>query len=139
VIHGLRNLIQNAVDFAAQEVWIDASWGANHITIRVIDDGPGYPADMLGRIGEPFIRRRSATQQGIARPEYEGMGLGLFIAKTLLERTGARISFENGVAETIQQLQERGAIAEVTWPMASLLPPENSTADVLGQNQPIQI
>lgn len=139
VIHGLRNLIQNAVDFAAREVWVDASWGANHITIRVVDDGPGYPADMLGRIGEPFIRRRSATQQGIARPEYEGMGLGLFIAKTLLERTGARISFENGAAETIQQLQERGAIAEVTWPMTSLLPPENSTADVLGQNQPIQI
>ncbi len=139
VIHGLRNLIQNAVDFAAQEVWLDASWAENHITIRVMDDGPGYPVDMLGRIGEPFVRRRKSLQDAIARPEYEGMGLGLFIAKTLLERSGAKVSFENGAAESGQQLERRGAIAEVTWPLSALVSTQDGPSDALGQNQPIQI
>jgi two-component system sensor histidine kinase RegB len=139
VIHGLRNLIQNAVDFAAQEVWLDASWAEHHITIRVMDDGPGYPVDMLGRIGDPFVRRRKSLQETIVRPEYEGMGLGLFIAKTLLERSGAKVSFENGAPESGQQLERRGAIAEVTWPTSALLSPTNGASDALGQNQPIQI
>src|SRR6056297_1276421 len=57
VIHGLRNLIQNAVDFARANVWVESRWGDNTITLRIMDDGRGYPADMLGRIGDPFIRR----------------------------------------------------------------------------------
>lgn len=139
IIHGLRNLIQNAVDFAAQEVWLDASWAKNHVTIRVMDDGPGYPVDMLGRIGDPFVRRRKSLQEAVARPEYEGMGLGLFIAKTLLERSGAKVSFENGAPETSEQLERRGAIAEVTWPTSALISSPIGPSDALGENQPIQI
>ncbi|MEO1790107.1 MAG: ActS/PrrB/RegB family redox-sensitive histidine kinase, partial [Pseudomonadota bacterium] len=81
IIHGLRNLIQNAVDFAREDIWIECSWSASHVIIRIIDDGQGFPAGMIGRIGDPYVRGR---QQFYAqRPEYEGMGLGLFIAKTL--------------------------------------------------------
>jgi len=64
--------------------------------VAIGDDGPGYPPDLIGRIGDPFVRRRSRLAE---RPAYEGMGLGLFIAKTLLERSGARLAFDNGDEE----------------------------------------
>jgi len=93
IIHGLRNLIQNGVDFADTTVDIKVSWNADSISVRISDDGEGFPASVLSRIGDPFVRRRRPTTN---RPEYEGMGLGLFIAKTLLERSGAQLSFTNG-------------------------------------------
>ncbi|NBO21253.1 MAG: sensor histidine kinase, partial [Rhodobacteraceae bacterium] len=95
VIHGLRNVIQNAVDFARSHVWLEAEWTRTRIVVRVLDDGPGYPAHLMGRIGDPFLRLRRDPAARPERPEYEGMGLGLFIAKTLLERTGADLSFAN--------------------------------------------
>lgn len=98
IIQGLRNLVQNAVDFARSTVWIDLDWTDREIRVVIGDDGPGYPPDLIGRIGDPFVRRRSRLAE---RPAYEGMGLGLFIAKTLLERTGARLEFRNAApAET---------------------------------------
>lgn len=119
IIHGLRNLVQNAVDFAKANVWVESSWTEDTISIRIVDDGKGFPPYLLGRIGDPFVRRRKAPASGEERPEYEGMGLGLFIAKTLLERSGAELSFANGTdpyeskkSETLQI----GAIVEVTWP-----------------------
>ena len=98
IIQGLRNLIQNAVDFAASTVWIDLDWTDAELRVAIGDDGPGYPPDLIGRIGDPFLGRRAAVQpdRQAERPGYEGMGLGLFIAKTLLERTGARLRFGNG-------------------------------------------
>ena len=119
IVHGLRNLIQNAVDFAETQVWIEIDWTDADVTIRVIDDGPGYPVHLLGRIGEPYLRtRRSDEARDQARPEYEGMGLGLFIAKTLLERTGASVRFRNCSERTApRKAQGRrcGALAEVRW------------------------
>lgn len=120
VIHGLRNLVQNAVDFAQANVLVETNWSEQDITVRILDDGPGFPPDIIGRIGDPFMRRRSAARPGTPRPEYEGMGLGLFIAKTLLERTGARLRFANG-AETGMY---PGAVVEVTWPRPKLDPRE---------------
>jgi two-component system sensor histidine kinase RegB len=90
IIHGLRNLVQNAVDFAEDRVWIDGTWSNGVIRLLITDDGPGFPPDMLGRLGDPFLRRRSRAPD-LSRPGYEGMGLGLFIAKTLLERSGAKV------------------------------------------------
>ncbi len=137
VIHGLRNLIQNAVDFSRTTVWIDARWTSSQITVRIADDGPGFPAQVIGRIGEPFVRRRRGAQAPTARPEYEGMGLGLFIAKTLLERTGADLSFANG-ADPLLPATERpdrcGAIVEVVWPRARI---EAEDGAGLGENRPI--
>jgi two-component system sensor histidine kinase RegB len=71
IIHGLRNLVQNAVDFAEDCVWIDGTWGDGVIRLVITDDGPGFPPDMLGRLGDPFLRRRSRApdrqQAGLRR------------------------------------------------------------------------
>lgn len=136
VIHGLRNLIQNAVDFAESTVWIDAVWTAERITVRIIDDGPGFPGGLLGRIGDPFLRSRPGGEPDTARPGYEGMGLGLFIAKTLLERTGAELNFANGSDPFLSGAERParcGAIVEIVWPTRTL------TVDAgarLGDNRP---
>ncbi|WP_299139858.1 sensor histidine kinase RegB [uncultured Tateyamaria sp.] len=119
IIHGLRNLVQNAVDFARSTVWIEAHWTADIITLRIMDDGRGFPPQLLGRIGDPFVRRRKTTTDRQERPEYEGMGLGLFIAKTLLERSGAELTFANGTdpySTSTSTAHHLGAIVEVTWP-----------------------
>ncbi len=141
VIHGIRNLIQNAVDFAESEVWVDTTWSETKIVIRVIDDGPGYPVDLLGRIGDPFVRRRKSEPSPDSRAEYEGMGLGLFIAKTLLERTGAEVTFDNGNSsyEGNHAPSRLGAIAEVSWPSTSLLGAKQGQSGPLGQNEKIRI
>lgn len=130
VIHGLRNLIQNAVDFAQHQVWVEGEWGRDQVLIRIVDDGAGYPSHVIGRIGDPFMRSRKAPAQ---RPEYEGMGLGLFIAKTLLERTGAELTFANGTVSPPtpeNQVERCGAIVEVIWPMARIEAPRGA----LGEN-----
>ncbi|MCO6384168.1 MAG: ActS/PrrB/RegB family redox-sensitive histidine kinase [Vannielia sp.] len=141
MIHGVRNLIQNAVDFAAGNVWIEARWTSERITVRVIDDGEGYPPQLIGRIGDPFVRRRRGSDEGSRRPQYEGMGLGLFIAKTLLERIGAALTFANG-SDPFLAPDERpdrgGAIVEVTWPRALLVSEEGEARTALGLNRPIQ-
>ncbi|MEH7829306.1 sensor histidine kinase RegB [Gemmobacter denitrificans] len=128
IIHGLRNLIQNAVDFAASDVWAEARWSDGHLTLRIVDDGPGYPPHVIGRIGDPFMRSRRPSDTA-QRPEYEGMGLGLFIAKTLLERSGAELTFANGGPEAAPR---SGAIVELTWPMARIA----AAREALGENTP---
>jgi len=143
-IHGLRNLVQNAVDFAQATVWIDIDWDGRNLKIRVGDDGDGYPPDLIGRIGDPFVRGRSSgPRTDIQRPGYEGMGLGLFIAKTLLERAGAQLTFANG-SQTPARLRRpdpgvaelsrpTGAIVEVSWPYAAIVLPDDGRA-ALGDN-----
>jgi two-component system sensor histidine kinase RegB len=139
VIHGLRNLVQNAVDFARAQVWIDATWTDAVISVRIIDDGAGYPASVLSRIGDPFVRSRTASQETGQRPDYEGMGLGLFIAKTLLERSGAELSFANGADPFLTRAEHAnrsGAIVEVRWPASALVVRET---DGLGHNRPLEV
>ncbi|WP_172298559.1 sensor histidine kinase RegB [Pseudoruegeria sp. HB172150] len=143
IIHGLRNLIQNAVDFAETTVWIDAVWTDSAIELRIIDDGRGFPPHLLGRIGDPFVRnRRGADEDRARRPEYEGMGLGLFIAKTLLERSGAELSFANGRDPLMPRGgpgTRSGAIVELVWPRQRISPAEEASEGGLGENQPIQV
>lgn len=133
ILHGLRNLIQNAVDFANENVWIESDWSDDRITIRIMDDGKGYPPHLIGRIGNPFMRSRRSERERKQRPGYEGMGLGLFISKTLLERTGARLKFTNGtdLCEVgDDRYRKRGAIVEVSWPRDRIIakPDQNQTA-----------
>lgn len=136
LIHGLRNLVQNAVDFADARVKVEIGWTDDIIRIRIIDDGPGFPPHMLGRIGDPFMRKRKVPPQK-DRPGYEGMGLGLFIAKTLLERTGARLTFANGAA-LAGKGQKLGAVVEVVWSMDDITQPDNGAPQPLGNNLQIR-
>lgn len=132
LIHALRNLVQNAVDFAQSTVWVDAEWTDRTIIVRVSDDGRGYAPGVLNRIGDPFLHDRVSDRS--QRPEYEGMGLGLFIAKTLLERTGARLSFANGAEpfeKGAQTPRRSGAVVEARWPAQRLLAAETGP---LGEN-----
>ncbi len=99
VHYGLGNLVENAVDFALTRVTVRAEWDMQRLSITISDDGPGFPDDVLDRLGDPFISRRNAAARG------GGLGLGIFIAKTLLERTGASVVFRKGP----------GATAVVTW------------------------
>lgn len=135
IIHGLRNLIQNAVDFAAANVWVAISWDDHKVTVRILDDGPGFPSYLLGRIGDPFVRSRRSDPR---RPGYEGMGLGLFIAKTLLERTGAELSFANGgtLATSGGESSHLGAVVEVTWPRTKIETAPAKNLGALGENLP---
>jgi len=138
VIHGLRNLVQNAVDFAREDIWIDAEWSEDVISIRISDDGPGYPSHVIGRIGDPFMRssKKASGPDWNARPEYEGMGLGLFIAKTLLERTGAELTFANGNDGENGGLQRAvGAIVQVAWPRRLIEADSTVSRKGLGSNQ----
>jgi two-component system sensor histidine kinase RegB len=138
IIHGLRNLVQNAVDFARSAVWIEAEWTDRVITLRISDDGAGFPASVIGRIGDPFVRHRPSAALSSDRPGYEGMGLGLFIAKTLLERSGAKLTFVNAADRTLppESRPERGgAVVEITWARADF---EAPAATALGPNRQIE-
>lgn len=134
IIHGLRNLIQNAVDFAHERVEIDVTWTSSDVSVRIADDGPGIPASVIGRIGDPFVRRRRRSQELRNRPNYEGMGLGLFIAKTLLERSSAELIFVNG-DQTGSATEHVGAVVTVTWPRASIESSRSNLGSALGENE----
>lgn len=113
MIHGLANLIENAVDFAASEVSIVGRWSDREVTVVVADDGPGFSAEVIDKLGEPYVTTRSARARPIADSSgHSGLGLGFFIAKTLLERSGARVSLAN------RQQPQRGAIVKIEWPRA---------------------
>lgn len=140
IVHGLRNLIQNAVDFADSTVWVDAEWTADQIMIRIVDDGQGFPPQVFGRIGDPFVRRPRSMVRQKRRPGYSGMGLGLFIAKTLLERSGAELSFDNAndASENSARPGTRtGAIVEVLWPRTRLDSASIKNGQGLGENKHI--
>ena len=142
IIHGLRNLVQNAVDFSRGNVWIDSLWTDDHISLRIVDDGAGYPHQLIGRIGDPFMRRRRSEQDKSKRPGYEGMGLGLFIAKTLLERSGAELSFANATESYMLRgtLGEKcGALVEVSWPRSQLESTRGAPSEPLGENRLIEV
>ncbi len=138
IMHGLRNLIQNAVDFATENVWVDIKHQNGVITVKIIDDGEGFPPHLLDRIGDPFVGSHKKTANHSRRPGYEGMGLGLFIAKTLLERSGAEIGFVNGCDPFLvdnERPDRCGAIVEVCWPISAITKPDSEAHKGLGENK----
>ena len=111
VHYGLGNLVENAIDFAASKVNVEARWSKDEVTIIIADDGTGFPPHVLEQLGEPFVTTRRAHNEGPdAADEHVGMGLGFFIAKTLLERSGARLELAN------RPPPEGGAVVTVVWP-----------------------
>ncbi|MCD7058519.1 ActS/PrrB/RegB family redox-sensitive histidine kinase [Pelagibacterium xiamenense] len=116
LLYGLGNLIENAVQFAREKVSISAGWDGSRVVITITDDGPGFPPDLLSRLGEPYLTTRWRGGDADPRPAEGagGLGLGVFIAKTLLERTGARLRFFNARANG-------HACVEISWSRAALV------------------
>ncbi|MEM9044023.1 MAG: ActS/PrrB/RegB family redox-sensitive histidine kinase [Pseudomonadota bacterium] len=142
LIHGLRNVIQNAVDFANETVWIDIHQSDDVLRIAIGDDGKGFRSDILPRLGEPYVSSRNREGREI-QEEYEGMGLGIFIARTLLERTGAKLTFANGadararrrrVNRAPETMQPPGAVIEIVWPIELLVFDKETARGALGPN-----
>ncbi|GAB4174501.1 MAG: ActS/PrrB/RegB family redox-sensitive histidine kinase [Thalassobaculales bacterium] len=100
LVHGLGNIIHNALGFARSAVEASVRWSATGLSVEIVDDGPGFPPELLHRLGEPYI----STRTGVAGH----MGLGIFIAKTLLARTGAELAFAND--------ELGGARVTINWP-----------------------
>ena len=109
LIYGVGNLIENAVEFARLNVVVTARWNDREVTIVIVDDGPGIAPDILETLGEPYVTTRARTGAKADETKATGLGLGFFIAKTLLERSGAVVSMTN-VAPP-----RTGATATLTW------------------------
>lgn len=109
VLYGLGNLVENAVDFARKKVEVDAEWSRTSVRVAISDDGPGFAPEILSRLGEPYVTTRASDRRAKI-DEASGLGLGLFIAKTLLERSGATVHVGNRAAP------ESGAKIEIHWP-----------------------
>ncbi|MCE4225586.1 ActS/PrrB/RegB family redox-sensitive histidine kinase [Methylobacterium sp. C25] len=110
VMFGLANILDNAVDFASSRVLIQARWTLDRVTLEVRDDGPGFPSEVLLRAGEPYVTTRSPGPSKSPDTVGSGLGLGLFIAKTLIERSGAQLTLSNTTGPGM-----RGAVARISW------------------------
>ena len=89
IIYGLRNFIGNAIKFSKSKVQINLKSNDKIIEIKIYDDGPGIPEDIINKIGEPYIKSKSKELSSNS-----GLGLGTFLGKTLLERQGAILKFK---------------------------------------------
>jgi two-component system sensor histidine kinase RegB len=105
ITHAFTTFVENAVDFAKSEILVSARFDADSVTIEVRDDGPGFAPEILAKLGEPYVTSRPGAEG--SRTGHIGMGLGFFISKTLLERTGAQVTFFNG--------KPRGAVVAARW------------------------
>jgi two-component system sensor histidine kinase RegB len=108
ILYGLGNLLENAVDFAHERVEVTADWSGEDVAVLISDDGPGFAPEIMDRIGEPYVRSSKRRRMN-AGSETTGLGLGFFIAKTLLERSGATVDFEN------RAFPDRGAVVKIRW------------------------
>jgi two-component system sensor histidine kinase RegB len=108
ILYGVGNILENAVDFGRAAVEGNAWWNKETIEIAISDDGPGIAPEILKRIGEPYLSRRRSADD--AQGEHRGLGLGVFIARTLLERTGAKVAFTNRI------FPDHGAVVQIVWP-----------------------
>ena len=89
---------------------LTAYYDADRLQIEVRDDGPGFPSEVLGKLGQPYVTTRSHGEN--SRSSHQGMGLGFFIAKTLLERTGAQVEFRNAQTWRRHHLRPMAARAD---------------------------
>lgn len=110
LIHGLGNLLQNAIEFAQEEVKVTIAWNAAEISITINDDGKGFPKELLDRLGDPYLSSGTDLKKTAER-KGDHMGLGIFIAQQLIERSGGAVSFDNN--------SYGGAEVIATWPRSA--------------------
>ena len=108
LIYGLRNFIGNAVKFSKSKVEIVIQSDKQKIFVYVVDDGPGFPDDIIKILGEPYIKSKSLEVKSNS-----GLGLGTFLGKTLLERQGAQLNFHNH--------ENGGASVSISWNIADII------------------
>ena len=106
--YGLRNFIGNANKFSKQKIEIKLLSDEKNTEIQISDDGPGFPNDIIDKLGEPYIK--SYSQE--VKPKI-GLGLGTFIGKTLLEKNYGKINFKN-------TSEMKGALVNISWLNADL-------------------
>ncbi len=106
ILHAITAFVENAYDFALGEILLTARFDARTVSFEVRDDGPGFSPTIMSKLGEAYVTSRPGGQG--YRTGHVGMGLGLFIAKTLLERSGGEVTFKNG--------PRRGAVVTARWP-----------------------
>jgi len=103
IVYGLRNFIGNAIKFADEEIIIKLISSDESLNLSINDDGPGFAEDIVKLIGEPYLKSKSKKITNKS-----GLGLGIFLGKTLLERKNARLSFSN--KENL-----KGALVKISW------------------------
>jgi two-component system sensor histidine kinase RegB len=117
VIFGLGNIIENAVDFARKRVEVSALWDDAEVSITIADDGPGFSPEIMDTLGDPYVTTRPAgfrsSSGGGSGRVGAGLGLGYFIAKTLLERSGAVVTLAN------RPDPATGAVVKIAWPRSA--------------------
>lgn len=111
IIYGLTNLVENAVDFASAAVTLRGRWDNDYVHIDVLDDGKGFEPNVRSRLGEPYVTSREGRTDQESGLQGGGLGLGFFIAKTLIERTGGTVTFGN-------RRRNPGAFVRLRWPRA---------------------
>ncbi|GER02656.1 hypothetical protein JCM17846_03380 [Iodidimonas nitroreducens] len=124
ILHALTNFIENAVGFARSRVLVRIGWSSSVIEVIIKDDGPGFDPSVQKNLGEPYVttRRRGTEAMGahhVNATGDTGLGLGVFIAKTLLERTGATVRFVN-------DMESGGAVVKILWQREMLAPEDKN-------------
>ena len=109
IIYGLRNFIGNANKFCLKKIYINLKTDTKYSEITIEDDGDGYPNDILSKIGEPYLKAPSSKNK-----QKSGLGLGIFIGKTLLEKNFASILCRNSKTRN-------GAEVIIRWENKDLL------------------
>jgi two-component system sensor histidine kinase RegB len=125
ILYGLGNLVENAVDFAKARVEVAVRWTAKQVAITIADDGPGFSPEVMDRLGEPYVTTRGVKSTSTDTDPI-GLGLGFFIAKTLLERSGATLALAN------RSPPETGAVVRVRWNRADFERPPPRPDDANG-------
>ena len=107
IIYALKNIIDNAIKFCKKKVVVKVFSYNKTICLNIADDGSGFPLDVMQKLGDPYIRSNFVNKNK------NGLGLGVFISKTLLERTNAKVLFK-------QNLELGGAFVSVVWKESDL-------------------
>jgi two-component system sensor histidine kinase RegB len=115
MMYGIGNIVENAVDFAVSEVVLQARWDNHKVTLSIRDDGPGFSDEIIGHLGNPYVTTRASTKESsFQNGDNPGMGLGYFIAETLIKRSMGEISCRNGSPP------DAGAIVTISWPRSQV-------------------
>lgn len=105
IVHSLSNIIENAYQYAKHSVTIKLILKDENVILEIINDGEGFPANILPILGEPYVKKNEKNHKGI--------GLGLFIAKNLINKTVGKIEFRN--------IENTGACVKIIWKKDNLM------------------